>query len=272
MTGTPPVPSRYAAAGIAEFRLAGFRINPLSGDEVVATVANAVAGRQRLIMANINFHAMALAFESEAMNGLLNQPDTLVMIDSMPLLFLANLRGHGLSRRKRTTSLEFYDAMFSLGARKGWRFAYVGATQDTLVRGLAVLRQRHPGLSIDGRNGYFDMRDWSSGSVQNEIVEWLARESHDIVIVGMGMPRQEEWIASIQHRVSSRVFLPTGAYLDYQIGVQKLAPRWLGQIGLEWAFRLAMSPRRLSYRYLIEPLLLARRIVASRRRPGGGKP
>lgn len=263
-----PIAQRDNRPALGEITLAGFRMHPMSGGEVVQEIAEAVNQRRRLIMANINFHAMALMYDSRAMTTLLNQPDTLVMIDSMPLLFMANLAGHRLPRTKRTTSLEFYDSMFARGAREGWRFAYVGSRPEALTRGLKVLRERHPGLDITGQNGYFDLHDRSPGSRYRAIVDWLKAGSHDVVIVGMGMPRQEEWIAAIQHDVDARVFLPTGAYLDYQIGVQRLAPRWLGQIGLEWAFRLILSPRRLAYRYLVEPMVLAKRILCGRK-PGG---
>jgi N-acetylglucosaminyldiphosphoundecaprenol N-acetyl-beta-D-mannosaminyltransferase len=54
-----------------------------------------------------------------------------------------------------------------------------------------------------------------------------------VLIVGMGMPRQEEWIAAVQHDVPTLAILPAGAYLDYQVGAQRPAPRWMGQVGLE---------------------------------------
>lgn len=240
----------------------GFRMNPMTGEEVIAEIAAAIGKRHRLVMANLNFHAMALMYQSEAMVRLLSQPDSRVMIDSMPLLMLANLLGHRLPREKRTTSLDFYDEMFRRGIDRGWRFAYVGGTAETLTRGLAELRRRFPGLAIEGRQGYFDQTDETPGSHQAEIVAWLDAAAHDIVIVGMGMPRQEEWIVRVQDRVRSLVFLPTGGYLDYQIGLQRRAPRWMGQLGLEWAYRLISSPRRLSYRYLVEPLLLLARLTA----------
>lgn len=259
--------STVESAGTVRFL--GFSVNPMTGQEVVAEIAAAVAARRRLVMANLNLHAMALMYESEPMARLLSQPNARIMIDSMPLLMLTNLMGHRLPRTKRTTSLDFYDDMFRQGIERGWRFAYVGGTSDALMRGLAELRGRFCGLSIEGRQGFFDPADETPGSAQSEIVDWLDRAAHDVVIVGMGMPRQEEWIESVQDRVSSLVFLPTGGYLDYQIGLQHRAPRWIGQVGLEWAYRLATSPRRLSYRYLVEPLLLVLRLL-SRRHPQAG--
>jgi N-acetylglucosaminyldiphosphoundecaprenol N-acetyl-beta-D-mannosaminyltransferase len=255
---TSPTLERSADAPLrqGEIRLLGYRLHPMTGDEVVGEITDAVADGRRLIMANVNAHAMATMYDNRPMCRLLEQPDAKVMIDSMPMLFVAKLAGHRLPRAKRTTSLDFYDTMFRRGAVAGWRFGFVGATPETLRKGLAVLRERYPSLDIDGRDGYFDMNDDTPGSTQSEIVGWLNQRSHDVVIVGMGMPRQEEWIERVQHRVDTRVFLSAGAYLDYQAGAQRVSPRWLGQIGLEWVYRLALSPRRLSYRYLVEPALL----------------
>lgn len=247
-----------------EIRLLGFRLHPMTGREVIDQVAAAVTERRRLIMGNLNLHGMALLYESEPMARLLSQRDAQVMIDGMPIIWLANLLGHGLSRAKRTTSLEFYDAMFALGRERGWRFGYVGGAPDTLERGMETLRARFPGLDIDGRHGYFDATDDSPQSKQTEIVEWMCTRAHDVLIVGMGMPRQEEWIAAIQSRVPTTVLVPTGAYLDYQVGAQKLTPRWMGQLGIEWLYRLINSPRRLGYRYLVEPGILLTRILLRR--------
>lgn len=259
-----------ASALPSAIELFGYRLHPLTGDEVIDQVSLAVGQRRRLIMANLNVHGMAMMYHSAGMTRLLSQPDSMVMIDGMPVLFLANMRGANLPRDKRATSLDFYDQLFATGVDQGWQFAYVGSTQDVLVGGLDVLRARFPGLKIEGRDGYFDMGDTSPGSVHGEIIDWLKALSPDVVIVGMGMPRQEEWIEIVQSRIDARVFLSAGAYLDYQVGVQKAAPRWLGRYGLEWAYRLAASPHRLSYRYLLEPLFLGYKILVRRPLPKVG--
>lgn len=250
----------------AEINLLGFRLHPMTSEEVIAQIGSAVSQRQRLIMANLNMHGMAMMYQSAGMARLLFQPDCHVMIDGMPVLYLANLINRAkLGLEKRTTSLDFYDDLFVEGRAKGWRFAYVGATPEVLEHGIDTLRERFPGLSIEGRDGYFDFRDVRPGSRNLEILEWLKNLSPDVIIVGMGMPRQEEWIESIQHQVDARVFLPTGAYLDYQVGVQTTPPRWLGRYGLEWAYRFIHSPYRLGFRYFIEPVILASKIL--KRRP-----
>jgi N-acetylglucosaminyldiphosphoundecaprenol N-acetyl-beta-D-mannosaminyltransferase len=153
--------------------------------------------------------------------------------------------------------------MFRKGIRDGWKFSFVGATPEVLNAGLEVLRARYPGLAIDGHHGYFDLDATDPDSDNEKLVAWLNETAPDVVIVGMGMPRQEEWICRVLDRVPIAVFLPAGGYLDYQVGVQRRAPRWLGQIGLEWAYRLIHSPRRLGHRYLVEPFILGKRLLTA---------
>ena len=254
----------------AEISVLGYRVHPMTAAGVIEQVALAIGERRRLVIANLNLHAMAMMFHSPAMARLLSQPDTQVMIDGMPIVAAANIAGHKLSKAHRLTSLDFYDDMFRLGVAQSWRLGYVGASPDVLARGLAELRRRVPGIDIDGRDGFFDVNDDGPGSRQAEIIGWLNERSHDLVIVGMGMPRQEEWIARVQHRIPTRVLMPTGAYLDYQVGEQKLPPRWLAKNGFEGVVRLVQNLRRLGYRYLVEPILLAG-MLATRRHPQRGR-
>lgn len=263
-----PPQSDSPAIATKEIKLFGYRLHPMKGDEVIDRIADAVRRRQRLILANLNLHGMAVMYDSPGMARLHAQPDCQVIIDGMPIVFLANLMlKANLERTKRTTSLDFYDDLFALANAEQWKIAYIGGRQWVIDAGLAKLQALHPQLQIQGRNGYFDITDFAPDSVHSEILDWLRDYSPDIVIVGMGMPRQEEWIEAVQRLIDARVFMPTGAYLDYQAGAQHAPPRWLGQYGLEWLYRLLRSPYRLAYRYLIEPFVLASRIVSKRPLP-----
>lgn len=229
----------------------------MTRDDVLTNIERAVVKKRRLVMANLNLHGMAALYESPAMARLLASSETRIMIDSTPLLWLSRFANPELDSRYRMTSLDYFDQLFSTAVREKWKLDYVGSSPEVLERGLARLRQMHPGLNIEGRDGYFDMQDFSLGSKQREMLEWMQRRSADILIVGMGMPRQEEWLYTIRREAPHSVLIPVGAYLDYQTGAQRRPPRWLGPLGLEWAHRLVHSPRRLWRRYLIEPFLLS---------------
>lgn len=239
-----------------EISILGFRFHPMKKEDVIEAIRKHVHSQTRMIMGNLNLHGMALMYRSLGMRRLLSAPETLVMIDGMPIVWIGKLLGFRINRSHRMTSLDYFDDMFRLGASEGWRFDYIGSTPEVVQKGLDTLRRRIPGLDIEGCDGYFDMDDSSSGSKQELIIAKLEKRNADVVIVGMGMPRQEEWINAVVGRLSCRVFIPVGAYLEYQVGSLALPPRWLGQIGFEWLFRLVTAPRRLTYRYLVEPFHL----------------
>lgn len=242
--------------GVDEISLLGFRLHPMTRDDVLGAIRSHVKTGARMIMGNLNLHGMAVMYDSLGMKRLNSAPEALVMIDGMPIIWLARLMGKRLNRRQRMTSLDYFDEMFRLGVREGWRFDYVGSTPRVLKDGIEILRKRIPGLDIEGYDGYFDITDDSAGSRQAEILNWLRSRNSDVLIVGMGMPRQEEWLDAIRDKIPTRVLIPVGAYLEYQVGSLALPPRWMGQLGIEWAFRLVTAPRRLAYRYLVEPFYL----------------
>jgi N-acetylglucosaminyldiphosphoundecaprenol N-acetyl-beta-D-mannosaminyltransferase len=72
----------------------------------------------------------------------------------------------------------------------------------------------------------------------------------DIVWVGLGTPKQERWMAAHVGRMHASVLVGVGAAFDFHAGVRRQAPRWVQQVGLEWAYRMASEPRRLAGRYL----------------------
>jgi N-acetylglucosaminyldiphosphoundecaprenol N-acetyl-beta-D-mannosaminyltransferase len=70
------------------------------------------------------------------------------------------------------------------------------------------------------------------------------------VWVGIGVPKQEKWMARMRHRLAAPVLVGVGAAFDFHAGLIPQAPGWMQRLGLEWAFRLAQEPRRLWRRYL----------------------
>jgi N-acetylglucosaminyldiphosphoundecaprenol N-acetyl-beta-D-mannosaminyltransferase len=70
------------------------------------------------------------------------------------------------------------------------------------------------------------------------------------VWVGLGVPKQEKWMAAMRERLEAPVLVGVGAAFDFLAGLVPQAPRWMQSLGLEWAFRLAQEPRRLWRRYL----------------------
>jgi N-acetylglucosaminyldiphosphoundecaprenol N-acetyl-beta-D-mannosaminyltransferase len=105
--------------------------------------------------------------------------------------------------------------------------------------------------------------------LEESAIEWLSRLRPQLVLLGLGMPLQEQVLARRRAMLPPAVYCAVGGAIEQIAGVQKLAPRWIGRLGLEWAWRLMLHPQRVAYRVFGEPwvllgLLLRRRL---RRQP-----
>ena len=173
-------------------------------------------------------------------------------LDGMPLVALGRLYGYPLQRDQRVTNTDWFAPLMKLAAGKGWRVFNLGSPKHVADKGAAELRRLYPELQFEVQDGYFDA---SRDSAENEaLVERINAYHPDLLMVGMGMPRQELWTQENYARLDAYVILSSnGAALDYFAGAVPTPPRWSGRWGLEWFFRLVNEPRRLYSRYLIEP-------------------
>lgn len=211
-------------------------------------LVQAVASRRVAVLANHNLHSVALMRRSAEMRAFYAQA-SLTVIDGMPLVWWGRVLGLPLRRHHRLSWLDHLDTLLRLACQHGWTVAHVGGEPGIGERAAAVLKHRHPGLRLAVHHGHFPLR----GDADADVRQWLAQQAPAVVFVGMGMPRQEQWLHAHRSALPAAVYITSGATFDYVAGKIPTAPRWLGRIGLEWAFRLCSEPRRLARRYLIEP-------------------
>lgn len=112
-------------------------------------------------------------------------------------------------------------------------------------------RNLFPNVLFQGRDGFF------SWSTENEsVLREISEFKPDILFVCLGMPLQEEWSLRFGEQTQAKFIIPAGGLLDYYAGKTKLTPRWIGRLGFEWLYRFLHDPRRLFFRYFIEPWFL----------------
>lgn len=233
-------------------RLLGVEMDAVTRAQVMAFTAARVAEGRRGLVANHNLHSLALLGREPEMARFYALAD-LIEIDSMPLVAWGRLLGRKVGREHRNTYLDWREDFWRLAAEKGWRVFHLGCKPGVGVSAVDVLSARWPGVTFAERDGYFDL----TGPENEAVLAQVAAFAPDILFVGMGMPRQEEWIAAHREALDRGVIFSVGAAFDYEAGVQAPAPRWTGPLGLEWLFRLVSQPRRLAHRYLVEPWALA---------------
>ncbi|MGZ6642862.1 MAG: WecB/TagA/CpsF family glycosyltransferase [Solirubrobacteraceae bacterium] len=171
---------------------------------------------------------------------------TFTVPDGQPLVWALNALGARLP--SRVYGPDLMAKACERAARTGAKmFLYGGKNQGALVQLTLELRTRFPGLQIVG--GHAPVFRPLTVAEQAEVAEKINRSGADVVWVGLGVPRQEKWMATMRPQLEAPVLAGVGAAFDFHAGLVPQAPAWLQSMGMEWAFRLAMEPRRLWKRY-----------------------
>jgi N-acetylglucosaminyldiphosphoundecaprenol N-acetyl-beta-D-mannosaminyltransferase len=166
--------------------------------------------------------------------------------DGQPLAWALRALGHDIDAR--VYGPELMARACERAERSGQRFYLYGGRDERVLAQLAAnLLDRHPGLQLAG--GYSPpFRDIADVEL-DEIAARINAARPDVVWVGIGVPKQEKWMAAMRDRLDAPVLIGVGAAFDFHAGLVPQAPAWMQRAGLEWAFRLAQEPRRLFRRY-----------------------
>lgn len=235
---------------VRDHRLLGVRVSTMTIAQLNRLVDEAVRRRERFIMVSQNLHSVHALHRDEEIRRV-HALATRVRIDGSPIVLFGRWLGLPLRMEHRSGWMDLLDPFMAMAAGRGWSLFYLGSRPGVAAKGAAILRERYPGLSIEVRHGYFSLEE---GHPELEaVLHKIETVAPDVLIVGMGMPRQERFVLRAIDRLGVPVILTAGACFDYVAGEIPVPPRWLGALGLEWAFRLAAEPRRLWRRYLIEP-------------------
>jgi N-acetylglucosaminyldiphosphoundecaprenol N-acetyl-beta-D-mannosaminyltransferase len=215
-------------------------------DEMLSWIDAMIESGEQGYLCACNVHAvMASREDPELRNALMSS--SFNVPDGQPLVWAINLLGHGLSGR--VYGPELMTRCCERAAERGYRFyLYGGRNQGALVQLALNLRRRYPGVKIVG--GYSPPHRAMTEEERTAIIKEINRSKADIVWAGIGVPKQEKWMAENRGDLIAPVLIGVGAAFDFHAGLVPQAPNWIQEAGLEWAYRLAHEPRRLWRRYV----------------------
>jgi N-acetylglucosaminyldiphosphoundecaprenol N-acetyl-beta-D-mannosaminyltransferase len=200
-------------------------------------------GRGYICVANV--HTVMEAQDDPVLRAAVLESDMTVP-DGQPLVWAMNKLGHHLDGRVYGPTLMW--KWCERAARTGRRaYLYGGKNQGALIQLAQNLRRDHPGLRIVG--GYAPPFRPLDDEEQDAIAREINASGADVVWVGIGVPKQEKWMAEMRDRLTPPVLVGVGAAFDFHAGLQPQAPQVVQELGLEWAYRLGHEPRRLWKRY-----------------------
>ncbi|HEX5736679.1 MAG TPA: WecB/TagA/CpsF family glycosyltransferase [Blastocatellia bacterium] len=223
--------------------VAGVYVDNLSEDEALARIDELIEGGGSHYMTVVNAAKVVAACRDERLRERLRKA-AIVTADGMSVVWASRLLGKPL--KQRVTGIDLFERLVGHAARRELSVYFLGA-RDASVRGVVrYFTSRLPDLRVAGyHNGYFDQ------SESEKVAEAIKQSRADLLFVAMGSPAQENWIERHLEATGARFALGVGGSFDHLSGLQRRAPAWMQQAGLEWLHRLAREPRRLWRRYLI---------------------
>lgn len=226
-------------------RILGINVSVVDLPQLLQAI-DALAQRNRpALVNNVNIHACNLAFEQPAFREVLNHSEV-VFCDGFGVKLAGWLTGKRLGQRM--TPPDWIDDLFALCVRKGHSVYFLGDTEEVARQFAAKVQAGYPALKISGwHHGFFDV----PGEANDRVVQAIAQSGADIIVTGMGMPRQELWAWEAKDRLDKGVIIAAGALFRWHIGHEKRAPKWMTDCGLEWLARLLSNPVRHFKRYVV---------------------
>ena len=257
MAGTEPQPLAGASAApstrtlpspreIRTRRIVDVPIAMTDYAQAMDVMDGMIEPEERGYVCAVAVHAVMVAQSDAEMRAAL-LGSTLTVPDGMPLVWAANLLGKELDDRVYGPELmrRYCDRCVERGHRV---WLYGGRDQGHLVQLALRLRQANRGIKIVG--GFAPPFRPLTQDEEDAVVEQINAAKPDVLWVGIGVPKQEKWMARMRDRLDVPVMCAVGAAFDFHAGRISQAPAWMQRHGLEWTYRIAQEPRRLLPRYL----------------------
>lgn len=187
----------------------------------------------------------------------------LVLTDGKPLVWLA--KANKTSVKQKISGSDLFPRIAEISAKNGYKMFFLGAAEGVAQKAAYNLKQKYKDLNVVGT--YSPTYGFENDPVEiKHIIKQIRTAKPDILIVGLGAPKQEKFIWKYRKILQVPVSLGLGASLDFEAGVKKRAPKWMSDHGLEWLYRVVQEPRRLFKRYFIDGIMIIPLMTKYRKR------
>lgn len=223
----------------------GVGVSAIDMGEAVRRCERMLDQRQKGYVCVTGVHGIMEAQRDANFRDILNR-SFLCTPDGMPTVWIGRLRGH--AGMGRVYGPDFMLQMCRRSVEPGYRYFLYGGGSGTVERLRERLERMVPGIQIVGV--YTPPFRSLSEAEEDELITTIAQAKPDVVWVGLSTPKQERFMASMVHRLDTRLMVGVGAAFDIHAGLRRDAPAWMKTCGLQWLHRLLQEPHRLWRRYL----------------------
>lgn len=176
---------------------------------------------------------------------------SLILTDGKPLIWISNW--YKTPIKEKISGSDLFPRVCELAAKKGYTMYLLGAAEGVADKAAKNLMDKYKGLNIVGT--YSPPFGFEKDKVELKKIERQIQEVHpDILIVGLGCPKQEKYMYHHCKELDVPISFGLGASIDFEAGNIKRAPRWMSEHGLEWLYRITQDPKRFAKRYLVDDM------------------
>ncbi len=205
-------------------------------NQAVAAVEQFITDEKPHLIATANAEMVMMAQDDNELASILQRAN-LVVPDGAGVVWASGYLGHPVP--ERVAGYDLTQHILDQSAQKGWRIYFLGAAPGVAAKARDVALERYPGVNIIGvRDGFFSPDEESS------IIEEIKKARPQILLVALGVPKQEKWLDRHLHNLNIPIAMGVGGTFDVMAGIMERAPLWMQQSGLEWLYRLLKQPQR----------------------------
>lgn len=231
-------------------------IDNLTMDETLFTIEQLIKKKSNAYVVTPNVDHIVKLEDDEKLTSVYKNAD-LVLTDGKPLIWISRLYKNPI--KEKISGSDLFPKLCELSAKKNYKMFLLGAAEGVAAKAAANLTERYPGLDVVAT--YSPPFGFEKDNKELEkIIHLVNSYSPDILIVGLGCPKQEFFIYDQLDRLNVPISLGLGASIDFEAGNVKRAPKWMRNHGFEWLYRLLKEPKRMFKRYIIEDLRIVKLI------------
>lgn len=176
---------------------------------------------------------------------------SLILTDGKPLIWIS--KWYKTPIKEKISGSDLFSKVCELAANKNYTMYLLGAAEGVADTAAKNLMKKYPGLNVVGTYSPpfgFEKNEQEMNKIKTQI-----QEVHpDILIVGLGCPKQEKFMYYHCKELGVPISFGLGASIDFEAGNIKRAPKWMSNHGLEWLYRFSKEPKRLFKRYFVDDL------------------
>ena len=226
-------------------RVVSLEPNVVTHESAIGRVAELAAQGRGGYVCFSTVHMVMESHDHPEYGSKVNAADMIVP-DGMPLVWMQKLQGRRDAHRVRANDLMIM--LCGYAEKHGLSVGFYGGKQEVIDAIKTRAAADFPNLKV--AYAYSPPFRPLTDEEDAAIVAEINGSAPDILFMGLGCPKQENWMAAHKDRLKC-VMLGVGASFDFYAGNVKESPDWMGRLGLEWLYRLTQEPRRLWRRYLI---------------------